>query len=76
VSASGDELLRHENRDGSITYRYRADDVRDFRWSASPASAPPGPRPWPLVPLAQAVVTAGLLLAGRTRADERSAPTI
>ena len=36
VGASGREAARSGNADGTVTHRYRADDVHDFAWTASP----------------------------------------
>jgi hypothetical protein len=36
VGATGRQSARTDNADGSTTYRYRADDVHDFAWTASP----------------------------------------
>ena len=36
VGASGFEARRVENADGTATHQYRAEDVHDFAWTASP----------------------------------------
>ena len=36
VGASGFEAQRQDNADGTTTHRYRADDIHDFAWTASP----------------------------------------
>jgi Peptidase family M1 domain len=37
VGAAGDLVDRHDNPDGSMTLRYRSEDVHDFSWAASPS---------------------------------------
>jgi hypothetical protein len=36
VGASGVEVMTLDNGDGTLTHRYRAEDVHDFAWTASP----------------------------------------
>lgn len=36
VGASGHEDQRSDNADGTMTYRYREEDIHDFAWTASP----------------------------------------
>ena len=36
VGASGREVGRAENADGTVTHRYGAEDIHDFAWTASP----------------------------------------
>ena len=36
VGASGRETDRRENDDGTVTVRYRGEDIHDFAWTASP----------------------------------------
>jgi aminopeptidase N len=36
VGASGREVTRTENAGGTVTFRYREDDIHDFAWTASP----------------------------------------
>ncbi len=36
VGASGRAAARTSNADGTVTHRYRAEDVHDFAWTASP----------------------------------------
>jgi hypothetical protein len=36
VGASGREVGRAGNGDGTVTYRYRGEDIHDFAWTASP----------------------------------------
>jgi hypothetical protein len=36
VGATGREVARRENGDGTITHRYAQDDVHDFAWTTSP----------------------------------------
>ena len=35
VGASGGEVERTENADGTVTHRYRGEDIHDFAWTAS-----------------------------------------
>ena len=36
VGGSGYDVLTQDNADGTTTHRYRADDIHDFAWTASP----------------------------------------
>ena len=36
VGASGREVQRTDNSDGTLTHRYRGEDIHDFAWTASP----------------------------------------
>ncbi len=36
VAASGRETGRTDNADGTVTHRYRGEDIADFAWTASP----------------------------------------
>ena len=36
VGASGQEVDRVENADGTVTHRYEAEDIHDFAWTTSP----------------------------------------
>jgi hypothetical protein len=36
VGATGQQMSRTDNGDGSTSYRYREEDVHDFAWTASP----------------------------------------
>jgi len=36
VGASGHEMRRADNRDGTTTHTYHGDDIADFAWTASP----------------------------------------
>ena len=36
VGASGREVERMENANGTVTHRYEAEDIHDFAWTASP----------------------------------------
>jgi aminopeptidase N len=36
VGASGREMSRSNNADGTATHRYRGEDIHDFAWTASP----------------------------------------
>ena len=36
VGASGMEAGRVDNRDGTVTHRFRGEDIHDFAWTASP----------------------------------------
>ena len=61
VEATGFEAYRQENPDGSITYRYRAEDVREFTWEAR--RTPDGVRPMWYVVAGELVALAAVALS-------------
>ena len=66
VTATGFAASRQENPDGTVTHRYRAEDVRAFTWHARRGDD--GARPWLYVPLAQLGVFAAFALLRRRAA--------